>query len=310
MPINGIEDLATEGRTVLVRLDLNSPIDPASLTILDDKRFREIIPTLQALEDSKVVILTHQSRPGKRDFSTLSMHSERLATLLKKPVIYIDEIFGQSVREKVRSLKVGEVLMLENVRFNAEENLIMKPEEAVNTHFVKNLAKMGDFFINDAFGTAHRSQPSVVGLPMMMRSAAGLLMEKEVKNLSRVFTDAPRPVVMVLGGTKADDSIAVARNVLENGIADFVMVIGVVANLFLLAAGINLGKPSGQLISQLGYETLVLDAKDLLKDYSEKLLVPEFVAVRVDNKREEYPVSGIPEDSPVLDLGTESITKF
>ena len=137
--------------------------------------------------------------------------------------------------------------MLENVRFAAEENLAMKPEEAKKTHLVRKLSAMADFFVNDAFGTAHRSQPTVVGLPLAMKSAAGLLMEKEVSTLSKVFSGAPRPVCMVLGGTKVDDSIEVAAHVLENGIADTVIVIGVVANVFYLAAGYDIGKPSTQL---------------------------------------------------------------
>ena len=148
-------------------------------------------------------------------------------------------------------MKARDVLMLENVRFNAEENLTLKPEEAKKTHLVKSLSAMADVFVNDAFGTAHRSQPTIVGLPLVMRSAGGLLMEKEVSTLSKVFSGAPRPVCMVLGGTKVDDSIDVAGHVLANGIADSVIVIGVVANVFYIAAGYNIGKPSTQLIDQL-----------------------------------------------------------
>ena len=242
-----IKELGAEGKTVLLRLDLNSPIDPATNLILDDKRFREHLPTIRALSGSRVVIVTHQSRPGKKDFTTLEAHAEKLEHLLGKPVTYVDSIFGSHARDSVRAMKTGDVLMLENVRFNAEENLTLKPEEAKKTHLVKKLSSMADLFVNDAFGTAHRSQPTVVGLPLAMRSAGGLLMEKEVFTLSKVFSGAPRPVCMVLGGTKVDDSIDVARHVLENGIADQVIVIGVVANVFLIAAGYNIGKPSTQL---------------------------------------------------------------
>ena len=148
---------------------------------------------------------------------------------------------------------------------------------------------MADFFVNDAFGTAHRSQPTVVGLPMVMRSAAGLLMEKEVSTLSKVFSGAPRPVCMVLGGTKVDDSIEVAAHVLENGIADQVIVIGVVANVFLIAAGYDIGKPSTQSIAQLKYEPEIEKAKEILARYKDRVLMPESVAVRQDNRRVEYP---------------------
>ena len=307
MQIGTIRELGCSGKTVLLRLDLNSPIDPTSNLILDDKRFREHLPTLRALSDSRVVIVTHQSRPGKKDFTTLEAHAEKLEQLLGKPVKYVDSIFGRHAREAVHAMKPGEVLMLENVRFNAEENLTLKPEEAKKTHLVKKLSSMADFFVNDAFGTAHRSQPTVVGLPLAMRSAAGLLMEKEVSTLSKVFSGAPRPVCMVLGGTKVDDSIDVARHVLENGIADKVIVIGVVANIFLIAAGYDIGKPSTQLIAQLKYQPEVENAKEILALFRDRVIMPESVAVRQNNRRVEYPVDRIPDDTPVLDLGMDSL---
>jgi phosphoglycerate kinase len=310
VPIGTIDDAGVDGKTVLLRLDLNSPIDPTSNTILDDKRFREHVPTIQALAQSRVVILTHQSRPGKKDFTTLEAHAEKLAHLMGRPVRYVDDIFGQCARESVRAMKTGDVLMLENIRFNAEENLTLKPEEAAKTHLVKKISAMGDIFVNDAFGTAHRSQPTMVGLPMVMRSVAGLLMEKEVFTLSRVLQSAPRPVSFVLGGTKVDDSIAVAEHVLSDGIADRVIAIGVVANVFLLAMGYDIGKPSTQLISQLKYDPEIVKAKELLKRFGDRILVPDWVAVREEGKRAEYPVSAIPGEMPVLDIGMDAIAAF
>jgi phosphoglycerate kinase len=300
----------TAGKTVLLRLDLNSPINPSSHAILDDKRFREHIPTIQALEESRLVILTHQSRPGKKDFTTLVAHAEKLGQLLNRPVRYIDDIFGHCAREAIRIMKRGDILMLENIRFNAEENLTVKPEEAAKFHIVKKLSLCGDLFVNDAFGTAHRSQPSMVGIPMVMRSVAGLLMEREVLTLGRVFKDAPRPVSIVIGGTKVDDSIAVARHMLLNGIADRILVTGVVANIFLMAVGYDIGNPSTQLIHQLEYEKEIEKAKELMDLYPEKIIIPEWVAVRENGIRNEYPVAAIPSNAPVLDLGMDSIFSF
>ena len=307
VPIGTLKEIKPEGRTVLLRLDLNSPIDPTTKQILDDKRFREHIPTIQALSRSRVVIITHQSRPGKKDFTTLEAHAERLGALLKQNVRYVDDIFGQCARDAVRSMKNGEVLVLENVRFNAEENLTVKPDDALKLHLVKNLARMGDFFVNDAFGTAHRSQPTMVGLPMAMQSVAGLLMEKEVTTLTRVFQNAPRPVSMVLGGTKVDDSISVAEHMLKGNTADSIIVTGVVANIFLAAAGFDIGRPSAQLIQQLKYEGEIERARKLLSDYRERILIPGDVAVKENGKRVEYPVSAIPGDAPVMDAGMDSI---
>lgn len=305
--IGRLSETPCAGKTVLLRLDLNSPIDPSSLTILDDKRFREHVPTVQALRESRLVILSHQSRPGKKDFTTLEGHAEKLEYLIGRPVRYIDDIFGRYARESIRSMRPGDVIMLENIRFNAEENLIAKPEEAVKFHIVRNLASLGDLFVNDAFGTAHRSQPTMVGLPMVMRSVAGLLMEKEVLTLSRVFENAPRPVCIVLGGTKADDSIAVASHMLEHRIADQVIVTGVIANIFLSAGGHDIGHPSLQLIHQLKYDKEIEIARDLLKRYPDRIVLPEWVAVREGGSRTEYPVTAIPQDAPILDLGMESV---
>jgi len=294
----------------MLRVDFNSPIDPSSNQILDDKRFREHLPTVQALEDARLVILTHQSRPGKKDYTTLEAHAAKLERLLGRPVTYVEDIFGRCARDAIRSAKRGDVLMLENLRFAAEENLTLKPEEAKKTLLVRKLASMADIYVYDAFGTAHRSQPSIVGLPLALPSVAGLLMEKEVANLSRVFTDAPRPVTFVLGGTKVDDSIAVARNVLARGTADRVIVVGGVANVFLLAAGYDIGRPSAQLIDQLGYRAEIDKAKELLETYRDRFSMPHSVAVREDGGRVEYPVDAVPENAQVLDIGTDSITSL
>ena len=307
MDIGTLADAGKLKGTVLLRVDLNSPIDPSSNQILDDKRFREHLPTVQALDDARLVILTHQSRPGKKDYTTLEAHAAKLERLLGRPVTYVDDVFGRCARDAIRGAKRGDILMLENLRFAAEENLTLKPEEAKKTILVRKLAAMADFYVNDAFGTAHRSQPSIVGLPLLLPSVAGLLMEKEVANLSRVFTGAPRPVTFVLGGTKVDDSIAVAENVLLRGTADRVIVVGVVGNVFLLAAGYDIGRPSARLIDDLGYRGEIERARDLLKTYRDLILMPHSVAIREDGGLAEYPVDAVPEDAQVLDIGSESI---
>jgi phosphoglycerate kinase len=310
MEIGTIASLPCEGRTVLLRLDLNSPIDPATGAILDDKRFREHLPTIRALDRAKVVILTHQSRPGKKDYTPLAAHAKKLEAMLGRPVGYVEDIFGACARDAVGTMAPGDVLMLENVRFNAEENLTLKPEDAAKTVLVRRLASLGDLFVNDAFGTAHRSQPTVVGLPVLMRSAAGLLMEREVQQLSRVFAGAPRPVVVVLGGTKVDDSIDVARHVLANGVADTVMAIGVVANVFYLSKDLSIGGPSRALIEQLGYLPLVDVARELLATYGDRIVLPGTVAVRENGARAEYAVDRIPADAQVMDAGSAAVAEL
>lgn len=305
--IKGFSDVDVSDKTVLLRVDFNSPIDPQAGIILDDKRFREHLLTIRALDNAKTVILTHQSRPGKKDFTSLVAHAQRLSDLLGRKVHFIDDIFGSCAQEAVRKAKKGDIIMLENVRFNAEENLKISGEESAKTVLVRNLATMADLFINDAFGTAHRSQPTIVGLPEVMPAIAGLLLEKEVRNLTRVFQGAPRPVTFILGGTKVDDSIDVARHVLKNGIADYVITIGVVANIFLAAKNISIGKPSTDLIEKLGYLEQIEIAREVLSEFSEKVIVPEQVAIKKDGERVEVRVSDIPSDCPILDIGSEGL---
>ncbi|MDD4127063.1 MAG: phosphoglycerate kinase, partial [Methanomicrobium sp.] len=157
----------------------------------------------------------------------------------------------------------------------------------------------------------HRSQPTIVGLPYVMKSVAGTLMEKEVSCLSKVFSDSPKPVTFVLGGTKVDDSLSVARNVLECGIADQVLVVGVVANVFLTAKGIKIGNPSADLITRLGYCGEVAKAAEILSKFGDKVILPDFVAIRNDEGiREEVSVEKIPRKCPVLDLGLDSLVPF
>ncbi|HJJ30831.1 MAG TPA: phosphoglycerate kinase [Methanocorpusculum sp.] len=307
MTFGTLEDVETRGKTVLVRVDFNSPIDPSSNTILDDKRFREHVPTIQALEDAKVVVLAHQSRPGKKDFTTLAAHADKLESLLGMPVNYVDDIFGSCAKHAIREAHPGDVILLENTRFSSEENLSLPAEEGAKTHIVRKLASMADLFVYDAFGTAHRSQPSITGLPFAMKTVAGLLMEKEVKMLSKVFTSAPKPVTFVLGGTKLDDSMAVAENVLANKTADKAIIIGVVANAFYLAKGIDIGEPSKSLIHTLGYDNEVEHAKRILEKFGDRVVLPEFVAVKENDERREYPVTAVPKNCPVMDMGSESI---
>ncbi len=301
--IKNLSQVDISRKKVLLRVDFNSPIDPQAGVILDDKRFREHLKTIQALSEAICIIITHQSRPGKKDFTSLEAHAVRLQQLLGKPVTFVDDIFGHTAQDAIRNAKPGDVIMLENVRFNAEENLKLSGEDSAKTLLIRKLSRMGDVFVYDAFGTAHRSQPTIVGLPEVMPSAAGLLMDKEVSNLSRVFQGAPRPVTFVLGGTKVDDSIDVANHVLANGIADRVVAIGVVANVFLAAQGVSIGKPSSDLITQLGYDAQIGIARNILDEFGDKVFVPDAVAIRKDGVRVEVSVNQIPEDCPILDIG-------
>ncbi|MGZ4934204.1 MAG: phosphoglycerate kinase, partial [Halobacteriota archaeon] len=308
-PFLTMDDLDTHGRTALVRIDLNSPIGPHG-EILDDIRFRGHIPTIKALDDAKTVLLAHQSRPGKRDFTTLKRHAEKLSSLIEKDVTYVDSIYGHQVRQTIQAMNKGDVVLLENVRFSAEEMLKAPLEDLAKTYLVTDLSLVCDLYLNDAFGTAHRAQTSIVAFPLALTSGAGKLMEKEVAMLTKALTSSKRPRLFMLGGTKADDSIKVIEHVLSNGSADEVLVTGLVANVFLAASGVNIGRPSLDFIRSSGYESHIEICKRLLDEYDGKIVTPVDVALNDRGKRIEAPVSALPKPYPIQDIGIESIVAY
>jgi len=309
---NTIDDFDIEGKTILVRVDINSPVDPNSGIILDDTRMKLHSETLKELSNkgAKVVILAHQSRPGKKDFTTLEQHSHVLSKNLKINVKYIDSIFSHEAKENIKKLKNGEILLLENVRFFSEESISKPSKEQYKTLIPQNLAPLIDIFVNDAFATAHRSQPSLVGFPPLLPSAAGRVMEKELKIIQNAIENVEHPCVFVLGGMKSDDSIDVMDNVLENGTADYILTSGLVANILLLAAGYDIGKVNKKFIKDREYCYLVKKSKKLLEKHGSKILYPKDVAI--ENKeglREDFPVDKVP-NFPIFDIGIETIKDY
>lgn len=308
---NTIDDLEVEGKTVLVRVDINSPVDPLTGLLLDDTRIRLHAETIAELANkgAKTVIIAHQSRPGKKDFTTLEQHAEALSNLLDRPVSYVDDIFGSNAREAIGGLHSGEILLLENVRFYSEEILQREPPQQAETHMVKLLSPLADYFINDAFAAAHRSQPSLVGFAVNLPSAAGRVMERELTALYSAVSNVERPCVYVLGGVKVDDSIMVMENALEAGSADYILTTGLVANIFLWGGGVNIQKHNQNFIKDRDYCGYVKKAQELCKKFKDQILVPTDLAVCQDDKRLEYPVDQLP-NLPIFDLGTETTTEY
>ncbi|CDG64342.1 MAG: phosphoglycerate kinase [Methanobacterium sp.] len=311
LDFNTIDDLEVEGKTVLVRVDINSPVDPLTGLLLDDTRIRLHAETIAELANkgAKTVIIAHQSRPGKKDFTTLEQHAESLSNLLDRPVNYVDDIFGSNAREAIASLNSGDILLLENVRFYSEEILQKEAPQQAETHMVKLLSPLADYFINDAFAAAHRSQPSLVGFAVKLPSAAGRVMERELTALYSAVSNVERPCVYVLGGVKVDDSIMVMENALESESADYILTTGLVANIFLWGRGVNIRKHNKNFIKDRDYCVYVKKAKKLCKKFKDQILVPTDLAVCKDDKRLEYPVDKLP-NLPIFDLGTETITEY
>lgn len=309
---NTIDDFDIEGKTILLRVDINAPVDPNSGVILDDTRMKLHSETLKELSDkgAKVVILAHQSRPGKKDFTTLEQHSKVLSKNLNRDVQYIDSIFAHEARESIKNLNDHDILLLENVRFFSEESINKTPKEQSKTIIPQKLAPLIDIFINDAFAAAHRSQPSLVGFTPLVPSAAGRVMEKELKVIQNALDNVEHPCVFVLGGMKADDSIDVMKNVLKNGTADQVLTTGLVANIVLLTAGFNIGKANKNFIKDRDYCYLVKKSKKLLKKYGSKIVYPKDVAIEnKDGIRKDVPINKIP-NGPIFDIGIESIKEY
>ncbi|MFA9495448.1 MAG: phosphoglycerate kinase [Candidatus Bathyarchaeota archaeon] len=302
-----LDDLDVSGKTVFLRADINSPLDPASKRILDATRIEAITPTVRSLSEAKLIIGAHQSRPGKYDFTSLESHSKVLQMYLEKPVKYTDDIIGEEALDLIKGLRDGEVLMLNNVRMREEENLRAPVEELQSTEFVKTMSQYVDIFVNDAFAAAHRSQASLVGLSVNCPMAAGRLMESELSALNTVLSDPARPSVYVLGGVKVEDRIPVIDRVLQDEIVDSILIGGLVADSFQMAKG-HMG---------IRYEELdeadkeqVEVCRKLLDEYPGKIHLPMDVALDVKGERVEVFIGSITEEKNIYDIGLNTIAQF
>jgi phosphoglycerate kinase len=304
-----MDDVILDNKRVLVRVDFNSPMDPSG-NILDDKRIKSHLDTLRALEDCRVVLMAHQSRAGKKDYTTLEAHARQATRLLRRDVVYIDDIFGSHARDAIKSLVPGEVILLENTRFYAEENMNRTPADHAKSHMVKKLAPLFDLFINDAFAVSHRSHCSVVGFTEVLPSIAGILMDKEITALDKGMKGNEHPTVFSLGGTKADDSIKVTKNVLGRGGADKILTSGVVATVFMMAAGIDVGDANRKFVEDQEYLEQIPIAAKLLKEYPGKIAMPVDVALNKNGERVEVAVDTLPTDLPIADIGLETIVNY
>ncbi len=313
MALPTLDSSKLANKRVLMRVDINSPIEPSSGTILDDTRIRSHIETIEELSGSKLVLIAHQSRPGLEDFTTLEAHSQRLSELLGREVRYVDDVFGRAAREEIFRLRNGDVLMLENVRFCseevAEEVKSKPPEVQAKTNLVRKLSSYVEVYVNDAFAVAHRSQPSVVAFPKVLPSYAGRLLEREVENLTKVINSKARPKVFSFGGAKAKDSIKVMEKLLSRGIADVVLTSGMVANIFLVAQGKDIGDVNLRAIRDKGLEPLIERAKKLLEKYGERIQVPTDLAFKRDGSRAEANVDELP-NQMIMDIGIDTIAKY
>jgi phosphoglycerate kinase len=308
-----IDDFELKNKTVLVRVDFNSPIDPKTMKVLDDTRIRaHADSTINELvkKGAKIVILAHQGRPGEADFISLDQHAALLGKALGMSVKYVDDVFGEVALEAVKELKEGEVLVLGNVRRVSNEQKKGTPEEHSKTEFVKKLAPLADIFINDAFAAAHRAHVSMVGFTAILSSGAGRIMERELKALSKVLEAPEKPSVFVIGGAKGDDSLDISKYVLNNKIANYVLTGGVIGHIFLVAKGKDLGERNMKFLEKKELMDLVPGINELMKQYPGAIITPIDLAMEVNKKRKEISINDLPTSNSIFDIGTKTAKKF
>ena len=297
-----IKDINIKGKKVIIRVDFNVPLDD-NLKITDDRRIKEAIPTIQyALKQgsSKVILMSHLGRPDGKVVDKLRLNpvAHRLDKLLGQRVLKLDDCVGDSISQAIDKSS-ERVILLENLRFHKEE-------EKNDPKFAKQLASLADIYVNDAFGTAHRAHASTAGITQYLPSAAGFLLEKEIEYLGKAIENPERPFVVILGGAKVSDKIAVIENLISK--ANAILIGGGMAYTFLKALGKNIGKSK-----------LEPDKEDTAKKLLEKakaagveiVLSSDFVIVpSFDAPEKRKLATDIPDGWEEVDIGPETIKNF
>ena len=307
-----LEDFNFKEKAVLLRVDINSPMEKESKNIINDSRIRRVVPTVRELmgKKAKVIILAHQSRKGKWDFTPLDKHAKHLERHLNHPVEYVNDIYGDEAKNAIRSLKAGNVLLLGNVRELDCETAKADFEGHADSDLVKELVPLLDYYISDAFGAAHRSQCSLVGFPMKLPSASGRLMAKELFALDSIFSEPRRPSVFMLGGAKFGDVSKMIDHVLGTELADTVILTGLAGNAFCMARGTDIGEASADALKDELTDENLQAARDVMAKYGQRILLPLDVSVERNGKRANVMIGDMPSAEPALDIGSDSIEKF
>jgi phosphoglycerate kinase len=308
-----LDDFNVKNKTVLVRVDFNSEIDSQTKRVTSDIRIKAYAEsTLKELSEkgAKTVVISHQGRKGDYDYTTLKTHTEVLQNILKCPIKYVNDVFDKKAQTAIQTLQPGEILVLENVRSWDGETKSGTPDQQSKTPLVQNLAPLADLFVSDAFSTAHRSHASMVGFTAVLPSAVGRIMEHELKSLNKTSEKPEHPCVYVMGGSKADDSLEISRYVLGNNIADYVLVGGVTAQLFLAADGIELGKPTMNYLTQKELTQYIPGIKALIEQYPQNIKMPIDVAVNVYGDRCEITLAELPTNYSILDIGSKTVADY
>ena len=318
--IRSMREVEVHDKKVLLRLDINSPIDPQTKRIVNDNRIQKSVPTLSYLleQGAALAIIAHQGDTlDYQNLIPLREHAERLSALLGRPVEYIDDVCGPAAIDRVRRLKRGEAVILGNVRYLSEEIstfetvVPLTPEEMGSTWIVRALAPLFDLYINDAFAAAHRSSPSMVAFQRHLPSAAGDLFFREVSALTAVMEEPARPAVFLLGGAKISDAFGMMEEVLKRGIADEVLTTGVTGLVFLKAAGYPLGPAADAFLAERDLDHFVQAAAGYLAAYPTRVHYPDDLAMPApDGSRTEIPIANLPGTTLYPDIGHATIERY
>ncbi len=300
-----VRDIDVRGRRVLVRVDFNVPVDLRTGAITDDSRIRAALPTIAYLRerDARVILMSHRGRPKGKVVEEFRMApvAERLSALIGRPVKALDDCIGPAVEQAVSEMQAGDVVLLENLRFHAGEE---KGDEA----FARSLAALGDVYVDDAFGTAHRAHASISGIARFLPAVAGFLLEKEINTLGGLVENPAHPFTAILGGAKVSDKVALINNMM--GKVNALLIGGGMAATFLKARGINVGSSN--------VEVDLLDtARDLMQkaaDHQVAILLPTdvIVAPEIDfsARATEVSVDTITADQKIADIGPLTVAAF
>lgn len=312
--IKTLDDIDIKNKTVLVRVDFNSPIDPKTKKILDDTRIRiHAEKTIRELvnKEAKTIVMAHQGRLGDPDFTSLEQHSKILSKILGIDVKFVNDIFGDKALNAIKQLNPGEVLVLENVRSWKNETKKATAEEHSKTEMVTRLSPYINVFCIDAFAAAHRPHVSMIGFaPVVKHVVAGRVMEAEIRALYKVRNNPEKPCTYILGGAKAEDAAEVVDNILSQKIADYVLTGGLIANLFLFSNGINLGKPNNDILEKKGFTEFKNLIKELIDKYPENIILPIDLTIDVNGNKKDVKVAELPTNYLIKDIGSATIEKY
>lgn len=306
-----LDDINVSGKTVLVRVDINCPVDEKTHKISAAERIEGHAKTIEELADknAKVVVLAHQGRKGDPDFIKLYQHAGMLGDYVGRKVLYVDDLFGEKAKHAIKAMKSGEIVLLENIRFFEGETEDKSPEEHAKSQLVANLAPLADYFVLDAFSASHRSHASVVGFTKVLPSVAGRVMEREVVSIAKAMENPKKPCVIVIGGAKPDDSMKIMGNLFAKGVIDKALLGGVIANLMLIADGKSIGNDE-EFMKQKGYMGLIPKAKEFLTKYDGKIELPVDVAEDEHGERIEVDTTELPSEYPIKDIGRRTVKRY